>query len=270
MVELNEVVSKCVNEVGVDVTTSPSIHLLKHISGLAANQAEEVLRAVKEGRIKCRADLLGVKGLGPITFRNVSGFLRISGSHEPLDSTSVHPEQYDRAIRLLQATGIISKRNELSKDILGSSCLQETFASVTDWVSIAKDIGLDLSTTQDLAAFMAYPNPFTAECKDRLTSIAPAMAMSGIKLRRICEIGATPDVKTEPPPHSLPSCQSSTSLKVGMKLKGYVDNFVVCRHKEMMARTHTHTYIHAYKDALMPKLIATHLHIIFSRTGVFS
>ncbi|MBR6208980.1 MAG: RNA-binding transcriptional accessory protein [Oscillospiraceae bacterium] len=103
---LDEAVSKCVNRTGADLNTA-SKELLTHISGLNAAIAGEIVSYRNEnGRFTDRQQLLKVKRLGPKAFQQCAGFLRITDGAEPLDATSIHPESYADAKKLMAACGI--------------------------------------------------------------------------------------------------------------------------------------------------------------------
>ncbi|MDD2609847.1 MAG: Tex family protein [Giesbergeria sp.] len=91
---LGTVVEDCVNSVGVDLNTA-SVPLLSRVSGLSANVAKAVVRwREAHGAFRNRKQLLEVAGLGPKTFEQAAGFLRIRNGDNPLDMTGVHPETY--------------------------------------------------------------------------------------------------------------------------------------------------------------------------------
>lgn len=91
---LDAVVEDCVNAVGVDLNTA-SAPLLSRVSGLSASVAKNVVQwRESNGAFKSRQQLLQVGGLGPKTFEQSAGFLRIRGGENPLDMTGVHPETY--------------------------------------------------------------------------------------------------------------------------------------------------------------------------------
>ncbi len=91
---LDDVVVSCVNKVGVEVNTA-SKQLLQYVSGLNSRIAENIVaHRTKEGAFKSRKALLEVSGLGPKTFEQSAGFLRIRGGKHPLDASAVHPESY--------------------------------------------------------------------------------------------------------------------------------------------------------------------------------
>ncbi|MCH8869588.1 MAG: RNA-binding transcriptional accessory protein [Chloroflexi bacterium] len=91
--KLDDVVTSCVNAVGVDVNTA-SRRILTYISGIGPRLAESLLAYRREnGPFKSRAELRKVSGLGPKAFEQAAGFLRIHGDN-PLDASAVHPERY--------------------------------------------------------------------------------------------------------------------------------------------------------------------------------
>ena len=98
---LTGVVEDCVNRVGVDLNTA-SASLLEYISGISKPIAKNIV-AYREanGRFTNRRQLLKVGKLGPKAFEQCAGFLRITGGDNPLDATSVHPESYEAATKLL-------------------------------------------------------------------------------------------------------------------------------------------------------------------------
>ncbi len=98
---LGTVVEDCVNKVGVDLNTA-SAPLLSRVAGLSAAQAASIVRwRDAQGAFRNRQQLLEVSGLGPKTFEQAAGFLRIRGGDNPLDQTGVHPETYPVVQRLL-------------------------------------------------------------------------------------------------------------------------------------------------------------------------
>lgn len=98
---LDAVVEDCVNAVGVDLNTA-SVPLLARVSGLSAGVAKAVVRwRESHGAFRSRQQLLEVSGLGPKTFEQSAGFLRIRGGDNPLDVTGVHPETYPVVEKIL-------------------------------------------------------------------------------------------------------------------------------------------------------------------------
>lgn len=102
---LSEVVESCVNYVGVDLNTA-SVPLLRYVSGLNHHRARNLAEYRKEhGPFQNRAQLQDVPGIGPETFTQAAGFLKISQGQEALDCTWIHPESYPIAERLLESMG---------------------------------------------------------------------------------------------------------------------------------------------------------------------
>jgi uncharacterized protein len=102
---LDAVVEDAVNAVGVDLNTA-SASLLARVSGLGGSLADSiVVHRDANGRFLNRRQLLEVPRLGPKTFEQCAGFLRISDGDEPLDASAVHPEAYGVAQRIIQACG---------------------------------------------------------------------------------------------------------------------------------------------------------------------
>jgi uncharacterized protein len=92
--ELDRVVESCVNHVGVDLNTA-SKHLLTYVSGLSATLAKNIVDyRAKNGAFASREELRKVSLMGPKTFEQCAGFLRIRGAANPLDNSAVHPETY--------------------------------------------------------------------------------------------------------------------------------------------------------------------------------
>ena len=114
---LKGVVEECVNKVGVDLNTaSPS--LLSYVAGVSNKVAQNLVATREEkGKFLSRKELLKVKGLGPKTFEQCAGFLRIDDSQNPLDKTGVHPESYDIALKLLDMDYKEKDIERLSKDL---------------------------------------------------------------------------------------------------------------------------------------------------------
>jgi uncharacterized protein len=101
---LTGVVEDCVNSVGVDLNTA-SYSLLSYVSGLNASIAKNIVEYRKKKPFKSRNQLTEVTKLGPKAYENCAGFLRIPGSENVLDNTSVHPESYGAARKLLEKFG---------------------------------------------------------------------------------------------------------------------------------------------------------------------
>ena len=102
---LESVISSCVNFVGVDLNTA-SVPLLRHVSGLNQLTARRIVNFRKEkGPFARRSQLSEVEGIGPATFTQAAGFLKLTDGDNPLDRTWIHPESYPAAIKLLEKFG---------------------------------------------------------------------------------------------------------------------------------------------------------------------
>jgi uncharacterized protein len=132
---LDAVVEDCVNGVGVDLNTA-SVPLLTRVSGLTPSVARAVVRwREANGAFRNRQQLLQVAGLGPKTFEQAAGFLRIRGGDNPLDMTGVHPETYPVVERIIDYTGQpvdkLMGQSELLKRLRPEQFANEQFGAVT-------------------------------------------------------------------------------------------------------------------------------------------
>ena len=140
---LDAVVEDCVNAVGVDLNTA-SAPLLARVSGLSPTVAASIVRwRDAHGAFRHRTQLLDVAGLGPRTFEQAAGFLRIRGGDDPLDMTGVHPETYGVVRRMLDASGRPIERLMGAADVL-RSLQPEAFADERFGVITVKDILAEL------------------------------------------------------------------------------------------------------------------------------
>jgi len=104
--KLDEVVESCVNAVGVELNTA-SAPLLSRVSGIGSSLAKRIVSHRNEkGAFPSRQKLLEVPGIGPKTFEQAAGFLRILGGEHPLDASAVHPERYALVERIAQDLGV--------------------------------------------------------------------------------------------------------------------------------------------------------------------
>jgi len=132
---LDAVVEDCVNGVGVDLNTA-SVPLLSRVSGLSGSVARAVVRwREAHGAFKSRKQLLEVSGLGPKTFEQAAGFLRIRGGENPLDMTGVHPETYPVVEQIIVKTGKpvqeLMGRAELLQGLKPEQFASERFGAIT-------------------------------------------------------------------------------------------------------------------------------------------
>ena len=140
---LEAVVEDCVNAVGVDLNTA-SVPLLTRVSGLSPTTAKSVVRwREANGAFANRQQLLKVTGLGPKTFEQSAGFLRIRGGDNPLDMTAVHPETYPVVEDIMRHTGKPVAELMGRADML-KTLKPELFANDTVGVITVKDILLEL------------------------------------------------------------------------------------------------------------------------------
>lgn len=103
--KLDEVVEDCVNQVGVALNTA-SAPLLARVAGIGPRLAQNIVTHRDEhGAFPSRKSLLKVKGLGPRTFEQCAGFLRIRGGQDPLDASAVHPERYALVAQMARDLG---------------------------------------------------------------------------------------------------------------------------------------------------------------------
>ena len=149
--ELDFVVNMTVNQVGVDINTA-SAQLLQHVSGLSKATANNVIVLRDEiGRFTTRKQIKEVKRLGPKTFEQSVGFLRILNGDNPLDQTNIHPESYPIAEEMLKEVGV-------TKESLGS---KETIAQLEKLdlemfkQSSQTDLGLD--SLNDILEGLKHP-----------------------------------------------------------------------------------------------------------------
>ena len=132
---LEAVVEDCVNAVGVDLNTA-SVPLLARVSGLSGSVAKSVVRwREAHGAFKNRKQLLEVTGLGPKTFEQSAGFLRIRGGDNPLDMTGVHPETYPVVEKIILHTARpvaeLMGRTELLKTLRPAQFISDKFGAIT-------------------------------------------------------------------------------------------------------------------------------------------
>ena len=133
--ELDRIVESCVNHVGVDLNTA-SKHLLTYVSGLSATLAKNIVEyRAKNGAFASREELKKVSLMGPKTFEQCAGFLRIAGAANPLDNSAVHPETYPivtaMAADLQCSVSDLIRQPELRKKIVRKKYITETVGEFT-------------------------------------------------------------------------------------------------------------------------------------------
>ena len=146
---LNFVVTKAVNQVGVNVNTA-SAAILSYVSGLTKKVISELLKQRDEkGRFESRNDLLKIKGMTPKIYEQSIGFLRILDGENPLDKTAIHPESYDKVRKLFQQLGA-------SLDEIGKPSIQEKIASL-DKKKVLDTCQMDSFTLEDILSSLENP-----------------------------------------------------------------------------------------------------------------
>ena len=147
---LGGVVEDCVNKVGVDLNTA-SASLLEYISGISKVIAKNiVLYREEHGRFKDRRELLKVAKLGPKAYEQCAGFMRITGGKNPLDKTSVHPESYEAAEKLLDKLGYSTEALK-EGNLVGLSLL------VKDYKKLAGELNVGEITLRDNVGKLEKP-----------------------------------------------------------------------------------------------------------------
>lgn len=145
---LEGVVEDCVNQVGVDLNTA-SASLLEYISGVSKTVAKNIV-AYREanGRFMSRKELLNVPKLGPKAFEQCAGFMRISGGTNPLDATSIHPESYEAAGKLLKELGY-------GPEFITEQSARSIF--IGDYAKMARKLGIGEPTLRDMVQELCRP-----------------------------------------------------------------------------------------------------------------
>ena len=145
---LTGVVEDSVNKVGVDLNTA-SASLLEYISGISKAVAKNIVEYREtNGRFTNRKQLLKVAKLGPKAFEQCAGFMRISDGDNPLDATSVHPESYEAATKLLTLLGY-DINSITSGELIGLKGKVEDFAKMAD------ELGIGTMTLEDIIKELA-------------------------------------------------------------------------------------------------------------------
>ncbi|MBL9105904.1 MAG: RNA-binding transcriptional accessory protein [Myxococcales bacterium] len=189
--KLDQVVESCVNFVGVDLNTA-SAPLLSRVAGLRPGVATNIVaHRSLHGPFKSRARLLDVAGLGPRTFEQAAGFLRIRGGEHPLDASAVHPERYPVVERIAADLGVGLR------ELVGSAALAAR-------VVVAKYVGEELGepTLRDILDELQKPGrdprdrfdppKFRADV-NTLADLKPGLELEGV-VTNVTAFGAFVDV----------------------------------------------------------------------------
>ncbi|HBR03809.1 MAG TPA: RNA-binding transcriptional accessory protein [Ruminiclostridium sp.] len=194
---LSGVVESCVNNVGVDLNTaSPS--LLSYVAGINSTVAGNIVEYREvSGGFKARKELLKVKKLGDKTFQQCAGFLRIPGTENILDNTSVHPESYEACKALLKLTG--HTLEEISKKRLDNLRTEVEKLGIE---KVAAEIGVGVPTLQDMISELLKPGrdprdelppPLLSEDVMDIADLKPDMILDGT-VRNVVDFGAFVDI----------------------------------------------------------------------------
>ena len=189
--KLDAVVEDCVNAVGVDVNTA-SAALLVRVAGLSSLQAKSIVSwREKNGAFAARKALLDVPRLGPKTFEQAAGFLRIPDAADPLDASGVHPEAYPVVQRIVEKTGLSVNKlignHEVLSRLKASDYTDEQFGvpTVTDILKELEKPGRDPRPEFITAKFQEGVH----EIKD----LVPGMMLEGV-VSNVAAFGAFVDI----------------------------------------------------------------------------
>ena len=188
---LDAVVEDAVNAVGVDLNTA-SAPLLARVSGVGPGLAENIVaHRDANGPFATRRELLKVARLGPKAFEQAAGFLRITGGKEPLDASSVHPEAYDLARRIVVACG-----RDIRALMGDGAALQRlnpaSFADATFGLPTVKDILAELEKPgRDPRP--QFKTAVFAEGVEKIEDLRPGMVLEGT-VTNVAAFGAFVDI----------------------------------------------------------------------------
>lgn len=191
---LAKVVESVVNYVGVDLNTA-SAPLLGYVAGINAAVSENIVRYREEvGRFEDRRQLSKVPRLGPKTFEQCAGFLRLGGGANPLDNTPIHPESYALAHQLLGLLGAVPSE-------IGGPDLRRRLGQL-DIQDLAAKLGAGLPTLQDIVESLARPGrdprdelppPLFRTDVLKIEDLKPGMILKGT-VRNVVDFGAFVDI----------------------------------------------------------------------------
>lgn len=192
---LQGVVEDCVNKVGVDLNTA-SASLLEYISGISKALAKNIVAYREEnGVFTNRRQLLKVAKLGPKAFEQCAGFMRIKGGDNPLDGTSVHPESYEAAGKLLSCLGY-----EPAQILAGG--LKGISKKITNPAKLSAELGIGEITLLDIAKELEkpardprdeMPKPILRTDVLDMKDLTPGMVLKGT-VRNVIDFGAFVDI----------------------------------------------------------------------------
>ena len=193
---LEGVVEQCVNAVGVEVSTA-SAELLSHVAGIGPVLAKNIVAYREKNGIPSRSDLKKVPKLGPRAYEQCAGFLRVSGSTNPLDATAVHPESYRAAEAVM--TALHYESQDLKAGGIPSIGIK---AKQYGEEKLAKELNIGLPTLRDILNELIKPG---RDPRDELPSpvlrtdvldmkdLTPGMELTGT-VRNVIDFGAFVDI----------------------------------------------------------------------------
>ena len=194
---LGGVVEDCVNSVGVDLNTA-SAPLLSYISGINSSIAGNIVKyREEEGKFTSRAQLKKVSKLGPKAYEQCAGFLRIDDGKNILDNTSVHPESYSAAEKLLELCGysLADVKNGKISDL-------EAKVKSLGTSKVAEQIGIGVPTLTDIISEMLKPGRDPRENIEQpvlrsdvmgMEDLNPDMILTGT-VRNVIDFGVFVDI----------------------------------------------------------------------------
>ena len=192
---LQGVVEDSVNKVGVDLNTA-SASLLEYISGISKPIAKNIVVYREEnGAFESRSQLLKVAKLGPKAFEQCAGFMRIQGGKNPLDLTSVHPESYDAAKKLLKKLGYEAKE-------LMNGGLNGISKKIHNYKELAEELEIGEITLRDIVKELEkpardprdeMPKPILRTDVMEMKDLQPGMVLKGT-VRNVIDFGAFVDI----------------------------------------------------------------------------
>ena len=191
---LSFVVETAVNQVGVNVNTaSPS--LLQYVAGLSKTVARNIVKKrEEEGKFESRKQLKSIPRLGSKTYEQAIGFMRILGGEEPLDQTSIHPENYAAVKTLLKKLGFTTAD-------LGTAALNEALKQ-QDMNMLSEELGIGEITLHDIADALVkpgrdprdeLPQPLLKKDVLKMEDLKPGMELQGT-VRNVVDFGAFVDI----------------------------------------------------------------------------
>ena len=182
--QLDEVVGRVVNQVGVNLNTA-SYMLLKYVSGINMSTAKKIVAyRDQNGKITSREELKKVPGLGPKAFEQCAGFLKIAESSDPLDNTWVHPENYDVAREVLD---FVKSGKQVPADTK-KALIEKYNIGETTLNDIIEELGKPNRDPRD-----GYPAPIMQKGVVKFEDLTVGMKVTG-KIKNVVDFGAFVDI----------------------------------------------------------------------------